>query len=371
MNEKESKQTESCNGDNGDLTSPKKKYRVTHVRSEAGKKRRNAKKNQNKKDKKKREYAKKVETELEKDAKIRELESKNAILSRELKSKKQPTRPFVSRFSLPRSILDSSRTKAVCLNQQLTARPTEFKRNELQLNPEPLGKGVYGKLYRGRLSNFCQELAVKEIIGQNTSLSAYVEAKIMMSLSGHKNLPLFFGWIKPNLILLEFIGSNSISSLTLHSALQIEDRKIEWLPILVDLLLAVKFVHDSGFLHNDLHGGNVLLRDLKYVKLIDFGKATFIDDPVIYNLQPGSAKQKLYNERHIHLAHELRNVPRSPQTIQTDIYSLGYILELLSNTLKNLKLANICHDMMKQPPIERLSLPQAVLKVERLKYKIN
>ena len=196
------------------------------MRSEAGKKRKNAKKSQKKKNKKKREYVKKIETELEKDAKIRELESKNAILSREVKSKKQ-TRPFVSRFSLPRSILDSSRTKAVRLNQQLTAKPMEFKRDELDLNLETLGNGVYGKLYRGRLSNFCQELAVKEISGKNTSLSAYVEAKIMMSLSGHKNLPLFFGWVKPNLILMEFIGTNSVSSPTLHSALQIEDRKIE------------------------------------------------------------------------------------------------------------------------------------------------
>ena len=61
------------------------------------------------------------------------------------------------------------------------------------------------------------------------------------------------------------------------------------------------------------------------VKLIDFGKTTHVTQPVMYNLD--EANRKIYNEKHRYLAHELRNIPHSKQSVATDIYSIGYLIK--------------------------------------------
>ena len=70
--------------------------------------------------------------------------------------------------------------------------------------------------------------------------------------------------------------------------------EIDWIAVLVDIYLTLKFTHDKGLLHNDLHSKNVLLRDKKFDKVIDFGKASLMEDPVVYNITPGSTKQLMY-----------------------------------------------------------------------------
>ena len=106
------------------------------------------------------------------------------------------------------------------------------------------------------------------------------------------------------------------------------------------MCIAVKYMHDKGILHNDLHPRNILIRDNQYIKIEDFGKATLMENPVVYNMAPGSKKHSMFNERHFHLAHELRNVPRSAQSSKTDIiYTLGYDFQLISKVIKNEKIS--------------------------------
>ena len=348
-------------------------FRSTHTRSKAALKKRNKKGKDRKKQKKKLEYARNVKDSIQKDEIIRNLESEKALLSRALKntkSKKKLTVP--SRYSLPRSILQSTRNKNVGINQSIQIPVTEFRKDELELFDHQLGEGAYGKVCLGRLSNFQQTVAVKEISGKSSQLNAYVESKIMLTLNGYKNLPLFYGWVKPNFILIEFIGKGSTPSPTLKELLFSEiSNEIDWIAVLVDISLTLKFIHDKGLLHNDLHSKNVLIRDKKFVKVIDFGKATLMDDPVVYNITPGSPKQQIYNERHKHLAYELRNVPNSAQTIQTDIFSLGFIMQLVSEVTKNEKLSNISIDLLVEDPSKRPLIPHVVRKCELLRRNLG
>ena len=55
-------------------------------------------------------------------------------------------------------------------------------------------------------------------------LEAYIEAKIMVTLNGHKSFPLVFGLVRPNLIVQEFIGTGIISSHTLRNVLDSEQK---------------------------------------------------------------------------------------------------------------------------------------------------
>lgn len=123
---------------------------------------------------------------------------------------------------------------------------------------------------------------------------------------------------------------------------------------------AVQEMHNRGIVHNDLHSRNVLLRDGSYVKVIDFGKATLIHDPVVYDVKPGSEKQKTYNRIHRHLAYELRNVPDSYNSEATDIYSLGYLMDRLSVGIKFEKLSSIALQLMAKNPKARPLLPSVV-----------
>ena len=52
-----------------------------------------------------------------------------------------------------------------------------------------------------------------------------------------------------------------------------------------DLVLTLQNLHNHGNLHNDLHSRSIILRNYKYVTIIDFGKAALIDDPVEYNIR--------------------------------------------------------------------------------------
>ena len=61
------------------------------------------------------------------------------------------------------------------------------------------------------------------------------------------------------------------------------------------------------------------------IQIVDFGKVTLIANPQTYDLH--ESERKLYNVKHRYIAHELRNTPRSPQTILTDTYSVGYIIK--------------------------------------------
>ena len=115
-------------------------------------------------------------------------------------------------------------------------------------------------------------------------------------------------------------------------------------------------MHDKGILHNDLHGKNILLRPTKQPCIIDFGKATLASHPLIYNVCRDKSKREKYNKFHPHLAYELRNVPNTPQSFLTDVYSLGYNVKNIGRFEKIEMLVQLSRRMCHENPMERYSL---------------
>ena len=100
-----------------------------------------------------------------------------------------------------------------------------------------------------------------------------------------------------------------------------------------------------------------MIRDSKFVKIIDFGKCTMQNAPLKYNIKPGSERQKQCNKYHLHLAYELRNIPHSKQSIYTDIYSVGYIFHLyLSKIIRHRNFDRIVSNMTIVNPQRRPTL---------------
>ena len=64
----------------------------------------------------------------------------------------------------------------------------------------------------------------------------------------------------------------------------------------------------------------------KRTVLVDFGKATMIECSFTYNVALNDECRNLYNDKHRHLAYELRNVPNTKQSPLTDGYSIGNMI---------------------------------------------
>ena len=185
--------------------------------------------------------------------------------------------------------------------------------------------GVFGEITAHEIKFSGIKCARKTITGTMADLRA--EALVMNSLSGHSCFPYLYGLTNSGAILMEYISGSAdrlTHAITLRSILTSGHPKKFWFEICRKLVEGLQFLHGKNILHNDLHSENILIRSCHLPCIIDFGKATLVHAPLYYNLVTGSKEQKTFNTVHAHLAHELRNIPNSPQTELTDIYSLGY-----------------------------------------------
>ena len=210
----------------------------------------------------------------------------------------------------------------------------------------------------------------KILLEKSKDIEIMAEAKVMHAVSGNNLFPYCFGFIKPNMIIIQFIGTISatgeIITNTVYKAMTSDlISKYRWVVICYEVMEGLKFLHGLGILHNDLKADNVLLHGLMYnVKIIDFGKCTLSSNPIVYNLSSEDVVK--YNLKHGYLAHELRNVPNSKQSELSDTYSVSYMVkhigyyqqvDFLYTTGRNMKV--ICTE-------DRMALGEALLSLKYL-----
>ena len=126
--------------------------------------------------------------------------------------------------------------------------------------------------------------------------------------------------------------TRSFVSSTLAYALQykLNSEQFNWKTIGVGIITGILHMHGLKVLHNDLKENNVLLaetRGLMISNICDFGKSTLICSGTVYNLNV--QQKKIYNERHRHIAYQLRNLMGFKQSPATDAFSTatGHILK--------------------------------------------
>ena len=134
---------------------------------------------------------------------------------------------------------------------------------------------------------------------------------------------------------MNFLGTSKDGTNTPHPTLK---KFIYTLPsfqtigrICYSLTQALEFMHTQGFLHNDLHTSNIIIKNNDSGVIIDFGKATPICKGKPYNIKDPIIRET-YNKKHSYLAHKLQ-YSYTPTTINkaTDVYSLGYDFYLLAS----------------------------------------
>ncbi|XP_066917819.1 proto-oncogene tyrosine-protein kinase LCK-like [Clytia hemisphaerica] len=236
----------------------------------------------------------------------------------------------------------------------------EAKIMRLERETEEIASGVFGVVKKGFIKSTQQAVAVKELSEKSDRALMLAEASLAMEMSGSKWFPYLFGIVEPKKLLFEFVDGRTLREIVKHG-LGLNN----WHNICLKLIRGLHALHTRGFLHNDLHIGNVMIRSGLYVKIIDFGKCTSIEDPVVYSIKRGSDRHKRYNVLHRHLAHELHNVPGSSVSVASDIYSLGYLFDTISDYVKSPHLGLLSTQMINLKPEERPSLPSVLLQLSK------
>ena len=118
-----------------------------------------------------------------------------------------------------------------------------------------------------------------------------------------------------------------------------------------DLVQAIKFVHDSGYLHNDLKEDNVLLSSSVQrwrAVVIDFGWVSLQTNPPYYGFSD-SVKAKYARENlYEHIAPECALLDEGASTV-SDVFQLGRLIRLIGARSGDKNLLqigeNCCHVM--------------------------
>ena len=183
-------------------------------------------------------------------------------------------------------------------------------------------KDVYGKEYRVHLGTgvfgYCSKMFYKGVpvavkaFHSTTEEEVKREARIMSKLK-HPNFPLLLGICtlsKPYLLVTSYYNISdqpcTVSSLLKSKSLSLSVHV--WLTLIRQLAQAIAYLHDTGFIHRDIKGDNVLvslLNNEHWAVLIDFEKCIHLSAAGNYVKCLTPLEQKKYHQKHHHIAPEI------------------------------------------------------------------
>ncbi len=291
-----------------------------------------------------------LKNKVEEELKLRKESEKQTLLYRQM------ARAFWERWQweLRQRKEAMTREKAMMFRVQRrgnssTVSVTQLHEIDPTLLQDPVHKGSEAELFIGRgsfgvvkLQVFRQmDVAVKEMLPRTVLSDVLHEARILALLC-HPFVPYLFGvctTAKPYRIVMQFHGIEKTQmSLTLYKA--IKDKVLSegypWIGLCAQIMEALHYLHeDVGILHNDLSASNILVADsvterastpdlFVQIVLIDFGKATTVNDGRKYSLS--DTEKAEYTRRYPHLALEvIDGITR--QTKWSDMYAAGGIVQ--------------------------------------------
>lgn len=193
-----------------------------------------------------------------------------------------------------------------------------------------LGEGSFGKCtvatYKGQYA-VCVKKMKRSVTDEKHLLQ---EARILSTLSSHRYIPHCFGVCLSELMLvtsLHTVNGKSIAlDEALHSCAKVLKKK-NVVKLLYQAATALSYIHNSGYLHNDVKGNNIILDETQpgdiQAYLIDFGKACLQTKGKRYYLSAEERTQHKAN--HPHIAPDLRD-GLVAQCVETDIFAIGRVI---------------------------------------------
>ena len=274
----------------------------------------------------------------------------------------------------PVSIAEQIKRSKLAVLKLLPLEPRQFVDSDV-VQGSQIGNGVFGSVAVAKILSMGSVLVAAKTLkmDQSSLLDIQAERRIMQALSGHAHFPYCFGYIKPNIILMQLIGtsSNPPSVLTIDNLMQNTILSLcDWINVSTQVVSGICYLHQLLLLHNDIKSDNVILEPTtKRAVIIDFGKVTTIENPLTYCLN--AEQRRKYNKHHRHLAHELRYSAGTQQSVMTDTYSIGYLIKYIGYYTKHDELYNIGRRMKTSYVSERMDLKTAYDLLSKMSYHFS
>ncbi|GBG63616.1 hypothetical protein CBR_g38927 [Chara braunii] len=151
--------------------------------------------------------------------------------------------------------------------------------NDKYLLGDEIGKGAYGRVYKGVDLQNGDFVAIKQVSLENIppeDLAGIMQEIDLLKNLNHKNIVKYLGSFKTKshlYIILEYVENGALASI-------IKPTKFGAFPeslvavYIAQVLEGLVYLHEQGVIHRDIKGANILTTKEGIVKLADFGVAT-------------------------------------------------------------------------------------------------
>ena len=235
--------------------------------------------------------------------------------------------------------------------------------------PLLVGCGVFGRCYKMYYRGI--SLAVKQFNTHLLSESNVIKEASLMKQLDHPCFPYVYGICvqrKPFLLVLQFCNVEG-KAYTLHRTLHSHTlvlKNQEWFHVILQLLEALKVLHNSGLIHQDIKGDNILLtyKNTLFVPvIIDFGKCIRKQEASRKVLS--KQEQETYKQKYTHVAPEVV-AGTHPPSHASDVYALGRLLRQIATKIGSKPLLSLSECSLKNDPNARASLDHLLVSVKSL-----
>uniref|UniRef100_A0A7N9AVD6 Mitogen-activated protein kinase kinase kinase kinase n=1 Tax=Mastacembelus armatus TaxID=205130 RepID=A0A7N9AVD6_9TELE len=144
-----------------------------------------------------------------------------------------------------------------------------------------IGCGTYGDVFKARNIRTSELAAIKIVkLDPGDDISSIQQEITMMRECKHKNIVAYFGSYHRNTklwICMEYCGGGSLQDIY-HVTGPLKEKQIAY--VCRETLQGLYHLHETGKMHRDIKGANILLTERGDVKLADFGVAAEISASV-------------------------------------------------------------------------------------------
>lgn len=147
----------------------------------------------------------------------------------------------------------------------------------------PIGAGGMGEVYRARDPKLDREVAIKvlpeNLAGDAERLGRFErEARVLASLN-HPNIAQIYG-VEERALVMELVEGPTLADRIKQGPIPAEEAQT----ILLQMADALEYAHERGVIHRDLKPANIKIDPEDKVKILDFGLAKALTDPLSSNV---------------------------------------------------------------------------------------